>query len=113
LSDPREVASTSLVNRAPGPLVHGLTLGEMARHANAGLSPRAKLTVIGMRGWKRRMLWEDTGRPWLPPSPNLRSAQAALAYPGVCLLEATNVSEGRGTETPFLLLGAPWLKAGP
>lgn len=112
LSDSREVASASLVNRAPGPLVHGLTLGEMARHANAGLSPRAKLTVIGMRGWKRSMLWEDTGRPWMPPSPNLRSPQAALAYPGVCLLEATNVSEGRGTESPFLLLGAPWLKPG-
>ena len=55
------------------------------------------------------MTWADTGRPWVPPSPNLRSAEAALAYPGTALLEATNVSEGRGTEAPFLLLGAPWL----
>lgn len=56
------------------------------------------------------MTWADTGRPWTNPSPNLRSAEAALAYPGTCLIEATNASEGRGTETPFLLLGAPWVK---
>lgn len=56
------------------------------------------------------MVWADTGRPWVAPSPNLRSAEAALAYPGVGLLEATNVSEGRGTESPFLRLGAPWLE---
>ena len=56
------------------------------------------------------MTWADTGRPWIPPSPNLRTAEAALAYPGTALLEATNVSEGRGTEAPFLLLGAPWLR---
>ena len=56
------------------------------------------------------MTWADTGRPWVPPSPNLRTAEAALAYPGARLLEATNVSEGRGTEAPFLLFGAPWLK---
>lgn len=55
------------------------------------------------------MTWRDTGRSFLPPSPNLRSAAAALAYPGVALLEATNVSEGRGTDSPFLLFGAPWL----
>lgn len=112
LSDARELVPASLVNRAPGPLLHGLTLGEMARYANAGAWRKAKLTVIGMRGWKRSMLWRDTGRPWVPPSPNLRSPEAALAYPGVCLLEATNLSEGRGTESPFLLLGAPWLKSG-
>jgi len=57
------------------------------------------------------MTWHDTGRPWVDPSPNLRSAEAALAYPGTCLLEATNASEGRGTEAPFLLVGAPWMKA--
>jgi uncharacterized protein YbbC (DUF1343 family) len=55
------------------------------------------------------MAWLDTGRPWVSPSPNLRSAEAALAYPGTCLLEATNASEGRGTEAPFLLIGAPWM----
>ena len=64
-----------------------------------------------MSGWKRGMTWGDTGRPWVNPSPNLRSAEAALAYPGTCLLEATNATEGRGTEAPFLLVGAPWMKA--
>ncbi|HSB61014.1 MAG TPA: DUF1343 domain-containing protein [Vicinamibacteria bacterium] len=100
----------SLVSLAPGPLVHGLTFGEMARLVNGGLGKPARLTVVPMRGWKRGMVWTDTRRPWVPPSPNLRSAEAALAYPGVCLLEATNVTEGRGTEAPFLRLGAPWLK---
>jgi uncharacterized protein YbbC (DUF1343 family) len=110
-SDPREVVPRSLVNTTPGPLVHGLTLGEMARLVNAGLPKPARLAVIPMRGWKRAMVWEDTGRAWPSPSPNLRSAAAALAYPGTCLLEATNVSEGRGSEAPFLLLGAPWLRS--
>ncbi len=111
LAAPRRVEPASFVNLAPGPLVHGLTLGEMARWVNAGRARPAKLTVVAMRGWARWMTWNDTGRPWVAPSPNLRSAEAALAYPGVALLEATNVSEGRGTETPFLRLGAPWLDA--
>jgi uncharacterized protein YbbC (DUF1343 family) len=63
-----------------------------------------------MAGWQRPMAWTDTGREWRSPSPNLRSAEAALAYPGSCLVEATNASEGRGTEAPFLLVGAPWAK---
>jgi len=109
-SDPREVVPVSLVNMAPGPLVHGLTMGEMARYVNARREKPARLTVVPMRGWKRSMLWNDTGRSWVAPSPNLRSPEAALAYPGVCLLETTNVSEGRGTPTPFLLFGAPWLQ---
>ncbi len=100
----------SLLSLAPGPLVHGLTLGEMARLVNAGLERHARLTVVAMRGWRRPMTWADTGRPWVAPSPNLRTAEAALAYPGVCLLEATNLSEGRGTDAPFLLFGAPWMK---
>ncbi|MEM7354940.1 MAG: DUF1343 domain-containing protein [Acidobacteriota bacterium] len=106
----REVVPASFVNRAPGPLVHGLTMGEMARVVNARLPQPAQLRVVAMRGWQRHMTWADTGRPWVPPSPNLRSAAAALAYPGVALLEATNVSEGRGTATPFELFGAPWLE---
>ena len=97
-----------LLNLVPGPLVHGLTLGEIARVATAGRSSR--LEVVAMTGWSRRMRWRDTGRPWTPPSPNLRTADAALVYAGTALLEATNVSEGRGTEAPFLLFGAPWLK---
>jgi len=109
VSAPRDVVPASFLNLAPGPLVHGLTLGEMATYVNAHLERPARLTVVPMEGWKRRMTWADTGRPWIPPSPNLRSAEAALAYPGTALLEATNVSEGRGTESSFLLLGAPWL----
>ena len=65
--------------------------------------------MVAMDGWKRPMSWRDTGRRWVAPSPNLRTGSAALAYPGVALLEATNVSEGRGTDAPFLLFGAPWL----
>jgi uncharacterized protein YbbC (DUF1343 family) len=101
----------SLVCYAPGPLVHGLTLGEMARYASARRSTPARVEVVRMTGWSREMRWTDTGRPWVNPSPNLRSPEAALAYPGTCLLEATNLSEGRGTDSPFLLFGAPWLRA--
>jgi uncharacterized protein YbbC (DUF1343 family) len=108
-SAPRDVVPESFVNMAPGPLVHGLTMGEMARLVNARLGPSAALTVVAMSGWQRSMVWEDTGREWVPPSPNLRSAEAALAYPGTAFLEATNVNEGRGTSDPFLIIGAPWL----
>jgi uncharacterized protein YbbC (DUF1343 family) len=99
----------SLVSLTPGPLVHGLTLGELARFASARRPRPGRVRIVAMTGWSRSMTWVDTGRAWVSPSPNLRSAEAALAYPGTCLLEATNVSEGRGTEAPFLLLGAPWL----
>jgi uncharacterized protein YbbC (DUF1343 family)/beta-glucosidase-like glycosyl hydrolase len=112
LAAPREVVPASPVNRAPGPLVHGLTLGEMARYWAARRERPPRLTVIAMSGWRRAMTWRDTGRPWIAPSPNLRSADAALAYPGTALLEATNVSEGRGSEAPFLLVGAPWIDGG-
>ena len=109
VSAPRDVVRESFVNLAPGPLVHGLTLGEMARFVNRGLEKPARLRVVPMKGWKRDMTWADTGLTWVSPSPNLRSPAAALAYPGVALLEATNVSAGRGTPTPFLIFGAPWL----
>jgi uncharacterized protein YbbC (DUF1343 family) len=110
LSDARDAVPESLVNMTPGPLVHGLTVGEMARLVNAARAKPAKLTVVPLRGWKRTMTWSDTGRAWVPPSPNLRTPVAAIAYPGTALLEGTNVSEGRGTDAPFLLIGAPWLK---
>jgi len=99
----------SFLSLAPGPLVHGLTLGEMLRFANLRRTKPARLRVVPMSGWARRMRWDDTGRAWVAPSPNLRTSEAALAYPGTCLLEGTNVSEGRGTTAPFLLLGAPWV----
>ena len=109
VSASREVVPESFVNMAPGPLVHGLTLGEMARYVNSRLAEPASLTVVPMSGWERPMVWEDTGRPWISPSPNLRSAEAALAYPGTAFFESTNVNEGRGTSDPFLIIGAPWL----
>jgi uncharacterized protein YbbC (DUF1343 family) len=101
-----------LTNLAPGPLVHGLTTGEMAQLIRSRLGKPLRLTVVPMKGWKRDMTWTDTGRPWPSIAPNLRSPEAALVYPGLGLLEATNVSEGRGTEQPFLLFGAPWLPSG-
>jgi uncharacterized protein YbbC (DUF1343 family) len=102
----------SLVSMAPGPLVHGLTLGEMATVANRRRTKPGRVRVVPMQGWSRSMTWAETGRPWVDPSPNLRSAEAAMAYPGTCLLEATDASEGRGTEAPFLLIGAPWMDPG-
>lgn len=108
-SAPRDVVPESFVNMAPGPLVHGLTLGEMARYVNSRLESAANLVVVPMAGWERHMAWVDTGRPWVAPSPNLRTHEAALAYPGTAIFEATNVNEGRGTSDPFLIFGAPWL----
>ncbi|MEN8162868.1 MAG: DUF1343 domain-containing protein, partial [Acidobacteriota bacterium] len=109
VSAPREEVPSSFVNLAPGPLVHGLTLGEMAQLVNQGMEQPVRLSVIKMKGWERRMTWVDTGLGWVPPSPNLRSPEAALAYPGTGLLEGTNFSEGRGTPQPFLVIGAPWI----
>ena len=69
----------------------------------------APVEVVGLDGWERRSLWDDTGLPWSPPSPAMPTPAAALAYPGACLLEGTNLSEGRGTARPFDLVGAPWI----
>jgi len=111
VSAPRDVVAESFVNRAPGPLVHGMTLGEMALLVNGEREEPAEVRVLEMQGWQRDMTWFETGRDWTPPSPNLRTPEAALVYPGIALLEATNVSEGRGTDAPFLHFGAPWLDA--
>ena len=91
------------------PVQHGMTVGELSRMYNAERNIGAKLSVIKMKGWSREMTWADSELPWPMPSPNLRSADQALLYPGVALLEATNVSVGRGTDTPFEIVGAPWL----
>lgn len=95
------------------PTRHGMTVGELARWhvAEAGLSTR--LLVIPMRGWNRAMLWEDTGLSWTAPSPNIKSPRTALLYAGLGAFESTNVSVGRGTETPFEVFGAPWLRKVP
>lgn len=109
LSDARTEVPSSLVNMTPGPLVHGLTLGELATIVNEKRTEPIKLRVIQMEGWTRAMTWSDTGFVWPKPSPNLRTAEAALAYPGTCLIEGTIATEGRGTDAPFLVVGAPWV----
>ncbi len=106
----------SFVGLYPVPMRHGLTLGEMASLVNARLAARAgepvcDLTVVPMRGWRRRMLYSDTGLPWVIPSPNMPTPQTAAVYPGQVLLEGTNLSEGRGTTRPFEVWGAPFLDA--
>src|SRR5262249_13863609 len=73
----------------------------------------ADVTVVPMSGWRRAMLWEETGLPWVPPSPNIPTPETALLYPGTCLFEGTNLSVGRGTTRPFELIGAPWIEPEP
>ncbi|MGA2020364.1 MAG: serine hydrolase [Candidatus Sulfotelmatobacter sp.] len=90
---------------------HGMTVGELAKMFNAERNLNAKLTVVAMEGWQRGDWFDSTGLAWVNPSPNLRSVTEAGLYPGVGLIEGTNVSVGRGTDTPFELLGAPWMKS--
>lgn len=99
----------SFVGRAPMPMRHGLSIGELARFVNDQIGYGADLHVLPMQGWRRNMLWPATGRTWVPPSPNLPTFDSALVYPGQVLLEGTNLSEGRGTTTPFQQFGAPFL----
>ena len=106
LPDP---AFASFVGLHPLPVRHGLTIGELARHLNAERAIGCRLTVIPMRGWRRGMLWEDTEVPWVAPSPNMPTPDTARVYAGGCLIEGTNLSEGRGTTRPFELVGAPFL----
>ena len=104
-------AFASFVGLLPLPIRHGLTIGELARHANVEHGIGCDLTVVPMRGWRRDMLWEDTRLPWVPPSPNMPTPDTARVYPGGCLIEGTNLSEGRGTTRPFEWIGAPYLDA--
>jgi len=91
------------------PLRYGLTPGELARYLMRSGDIDALVTVIPMKGYRRSMWWDQTGLEWVPPSPNIRDTEAALLYPGISFFEATNVSEGRGTDLPFRLVGARWL----
>lgn len=99
----------SFVGLAEIPMRHGLTIGEMAQFVNQSLGIGARLEVIPMGGWQRELLWPATGRAWFPPSPNMPRFETALVYPGQVLLEGTNLSEGRGTTTPFEIAGAPYI----
>ena len=104
--DPR---FASFVGQFPIPLRHGMTMGELARLFNEHLAIGADLEVVAMDGWSRDMYHDDTGCPWVMPSPNLPTIDSATVYPGCVLLEGTNLSEGRGTTRPFELAGAPWI----
>jgi uncharacterized protein YbbC (DUF1343 family) len=105
----------SFVGQYPIPVRYGLTPGEMARMIKgegwmAGMD-RLNLKVIPMEGWQRNMWFDQTGLPWIKPSPNIPSVLTAAVYPGLCLVEALNVSEGRGTMRPFEQIGAPWIQS--
>jgi uncharacterized protein YbbC (DUF1343 family) len=104
--DPRFV---SFVGLHPLPVRHGLTVGELALLFREQRGLDLDLKVIRMRGWRRAMTFEETGLPWVMPSPNMPTPDTATVYPGGCLVEGTNLSEGRGTTRPFELVGAPWL----
>jgi uncharacterized protein YbbC (DUF1343 family)/CubicO group peptidase (beta-lactamase class C family) len=93
----------------PIPIRHGMTAGELARLFNAERKINADVQVVRVEGWKRGEWFDETGLAWVNPSPNMRSLTQATLYPGICLLEPTNVSVGRGTDTPFELIGAPWI----
>lgn len=101
---------SSFVGLYPIPLRHAMTVGELALLFNEKfLKKKANLTVIPMEGWKREMWFDETGLPWVIPSPNMPTLDTATVYPGQVLFEGTNVSEGRGTTRPFELCGAPWI----
>ncbi|HEY7612710.1 MAG TPA: DUF1343 domain-containing protein [Gemmatimonadales bacterium] len=104
-----EEAHVSPVGRLRVPMRHGLTLGEMARLARADLGIGGELTVVPVAGWQRAMALDQTGLPFIPPSPNLRTLESLFHYPGTCLFEGTNLSVGRGSDAPFEQVGAPWL----
>jgi len=91
------------------PLRHGMTYGELATMWNETEGYGADLTVIRMKGWRRNMTWDETGLFWVMPSPNMGTFDTAVVYPGQCLFERMNMSEGRGTTKPFLMVGAPWV----
>src|SRR3989454_1590566 len=108
LPDPR---FASFVGLYPLPTRHGMTIGELAGYLNETHGLGCDLTVVPMLGWKRDMLWEDTRLPWVAPSPNMPTPDTARVYPGGCLVEGTDLSEGRGTTRPFEWIGAPYLDA--
>jgi uncharacterized protein YbbC (DUF1343 family) len=102
-------AFATFVGLYPVPMRHGMTVGEMARMLNTEYGINARLTVVPLDGWRRDMWFEETGLPWVAPSPNMPSVESALHYPGTCLFEGTNLSVGRGTDIAFQQIGAPWL----
>ena len=106
-----DLTKRNFVAYYPLPVRHGMTMGELAQLFNGEQHLGAKLTVVPMQGWQRGDWFDSTGETWINPSPNLRNLNENTLYPGVALVEGTNVSVGRGTDTPFEVLGAPWIKS--
>ena len=100
----------SMIGYGARPVRHGMTIGELAQFFNSQNKIGADLHVIKMQGWDRKMWMDETGLEWINPSPNLRNLTAAILYPGTCLVENTMVTVGRGTDTPFVMFGAPWIR---
>ena len=102
-------AFASFVGQFPIPLRHGMTIGEIARLFNQEFGLGAALDIVQLEGWRRQMFYDQTGLPWVIPSPNLPTLDSVIVYPGAVLFEGTMLSEGRGTTRPFELIGAPWI----
>jgi uncharacterized protein YbbC (DUF1343 family) len=100
---------TSFVGQFPIPMRHGMTIGELARLFNEHFGIGTELDVVPMEGWRREMYFDQTGLPWVMPSPNMPTLDSAIVFPGAVLFEGTNISEGRGTTRTFELIGAPWI----
>ncbi|MEY2545670.1 MAG: hypothetical protein QOG48_787 [Verrucomicrobiota bacterium] len=99
----------SFVGMHPIPIRHGKTIGELAQQFRDEAFPKCRLSILAMKNWERAMWFDDTRLPWVMPSPNMPTLDTAIVYPGMCLLEATNISEGRGTARPFEIFGAPFI----
>jgi uncharacterized protein YbbC (DUF1343 family) len=106
-----EAGYESFVGMHPIPVRHGRTIGELAQQFRDEAFPKCRLSILPMKNWERGMWFDQTGLPWVMPSPNMPTLDSATVYPGMCLLEATNVSEGRGTTRPFEIFGAPFIDA--
>jgi uncharacterized protein YbbC (DUF1343 family) len=105
----------SFISIAPIPIIHGMTIGELARYFNSLLKERngieCRLTVIPLKNWNRNRFFDSYYENWIKPSPNMSDLETAIIYPGTCLIEGTNISEGRGTNSPFLTIGAPFINS--
>jgi uncharacterized protein YbbC (DUF1343 family) len=105
-----DMAYTSFVGQRPLPVRHGMTIGEIGNYLKNEFYPSLYFYIIPMKGWKRKMWFDETGLTWVIPSPNMPALDTAIVYPGMCLLEGTNLSEGRGTTRPFEIFGAPFIE---
>jgi uncharacterized protein YbbC (DUF1343 family) len=108
---PIEKGYESFVGMHPIPVRHGKTIGELATQFRDEAFPKCRLSILPMKNWERAMWFDQTGLPWVMPSPNMPTLDTATVYPGMCLLEGTNISEGRGTTRPFEIFGAPFIDA--